>query len=72
MLYLQAEMEFRAHIWSFDSTHECFHSWEYERQTPSELREILNFRNPIYFFLRKKKEDLIQEMSSIFNSSSEP
>ena len=26
MLYLEAEMEFRAHIWSFDSTHECFHS----------------------------------------------
>ena len=44
MLDLEAEKEFRAHTWSFGSTHEYVHSWEYERLTPTELREILNFR----------------------------
>ena len=62
MLYLEAEMEFRAHIWSFDSTHECFHSWEYERLTPSELRVILDFRNPRFFLPKKNLSDSGDEL----------
>ena len=40
MLDLEAEKEFGTHIWSFDSTHEYFNSWEYEPPTLIELREI--------------------------------
>ena len=68
MLDLEAEKEFGAHISSFDSTHEYFDSWEYERQTLTELRAILDFRYFIHFFSRKKK-DSPQEMTQIFNSA---
>ena len=62
MLYLEAEKEFWAHTWPFDSTHEYFESWEYERLTPTELREILIL---VSFFFPDKKNPT-KEMSSIF------
>ena len=55
MLDLEAEMELRAHIWPFDSTHEYFDPWEYERLTLIELREILDFSICQIFFYSNKK-----------------
>ena len=54
MLDLEAEMELRAHIWPFDSTHEYFDPWEYEPPTLIELREILDFRIWQIFFAKEQ------------------
>ena len=67
MLDLEAEKEFGAHIWSFDSTHEYFDSWEYEPPTLIELREISDFRFGANFFW-KNKIYFTQELTSIFKS----
>ena len=63
MLDLEAEKEFGTHIWSFDSTHEYFDSWEYEPPTLIELREISDFRFganffPIFFYFTQELRGL--------------
>ena len=52
MLDRKAEMKFRDHIWSLDSTHECFHSREYERLTQTELKKFWIF-DLVHFFFEK-------------------